>query len=394
MRTPLRTTSLSVSVAALAVGLLTGPPPSGADPGPSRPTAVQAAPDRPLAQAPRLRVRTVARGLEHPWDVQQATGGRVLVSERDRARISVVRGGQRRTLADLSRLVWVSGETGLLSLAVDAGSRTVWACHGARSGGRNEVRVTRWRADAAWRRLSQRRVVLAGLPASSGRHGGCRLLLEREGDGLLVGTGDAAVSTNPRDLDSLGGKVLRVHRRTGAPMADNPFASAASPRRFVWTYGHRNVQGLAQRDDGSLWSVEHGSYRDDEVNLLVAGGDYGWNPGPGYDESVPMTDQSLPGVQQEAAWSSGDPTIATSGAAWVRGAQWGPLEGTLAVAALKGSEVLFMRFDATGELVSVVRPARLARLGRLRSVTSTRDGDLLLTTDNGTGDRVLRVSPR
>ena len=74
--------------------------------------------------APALKVRTVARGLEHAWDVQQGPGGRLVVSERDRARLSVVRNGKRRTLADLSRLVWVSGETGLLSLAVDAGSRT------------------------------------------------------------------------------------------------------------------------------------------------------------------------------------------------------------------------------------------------------------------------------
>jgi len=377
-------TSLAV---ATTLGVLTLAPVTAA------PAAVAPTPTE-RAAAPALKVRTVARGLEHAWDVQQAPGGRLVVSERDRARLSVIRNGKRRTLADLSRLVWVSGETGLLSLAVDPGSRTVWACHGASAGGGNEVRVTRWKADRAWRRLSKRRTVVNGLPATSGRHGGCRLLLERGSDALLVGTGDAAVGTNPRNLDSLGGKVLRVHRRTGAPMPDNPYADASSPRRLVWTHGHRNVQGLAQRRDGSLWSVEHGSYRDDEVNRLVPGGDYGWNPVPGYDESVPMTDQSLPGEQQDAAWSSGTPTIATSGAAWVRGRQWGRLQGTLAVAALKGSEVLFMRFDRAGDLVSVTRPPALARLGRLRSITATRDGDLLLTTDNGTGDRVLRVSPR
>ena len=368
--------------------------PAGAGrPAGSEPAAQQPG-DPSSGQVPVLRVRTVARSLQHPWDVQEGPGGRLLVSERDRARISVVRHGKRRALARLGRLVWVSGETGLLSLAVDAGSRTVWACHGATTRRGHEVRVTRWRVDRRWRELSRRKVLLSGLPSSSGRHGGCRLLLEREGDALLVGTGDAAVGTNPRNLDSLGGKVLRVHRRTGAAMSDNPFAGASSARRFVWTYGHRNVQGLAQRADGSLWSVEHGSFRDDEVNLLVAGGDYGWNPVPGYDESVPMTDQSLPGVQQVAAWSSGQPTIATSGAAWVRGSQWGSLDGTLAVAALKGSEVLFLRFDGQGDLVSVTRPKALQRFGRLRSVTSARDGDLLLTTDNGTDDRVLRVSPR
>ncbi len=357
------------------------------------PAAAQA-PDHARAAVPTFKVRTVASGLDHPWDVQQAPGRRLVVTERDRARISVVRHGKRRTLANLSRLVWVSGETGLLSLAVDAGSRTLWACHGSTVGG-NHVQVSRWRVDRAWRHLSHHRTILTGLPSTSGRHGGCRLLLERGSDALVVGTGDAAVGTNPRDLDSLGGKVLRVHRRTGAPMADNPFATASTARRFVWTYGHRNVQGLAQRADGSLWSVEHGSYRDDEVNRLVRGGDYGWNPVPGYNEDVPMTDQDLPGEQQEAAWSSGTPTLATSGAAWVRGSQWGELEGTLAVAALKASEMLFLRFDDAGALVSVTQPEALAQFGRVRSVTSATDGDLLVTTDNGDGgDRVLRISPR
>ena len=81
----------------------------------------------------------------------------------------------------------------------------------------------------------------------------------------------------------------------------------------MYTYGHRNVQGVAERADGTLWSIEQGSTRDDEVNLLVNGGDYGWNPVPGYNESVPMTDQSLPGTQLEARWRSGDSTLATSG---------------------------------------------------------------------------------
>ena len=393
MRPTLRTTSVSLSLAALAGGLLAGVPPSAADVRPEPAPVAQSTVER-ADRAPALKVRAVARGLQHPWDVQQAPGGRLVVSERDRARLSVVRKGKRRTLANLSRRVWVSGETGLLSLAVDGRSRTIWACHGATGSGGNEVRVTRWRVDRRWRRLSHRKVLVGGFPATSGRHGGCRLLLDRDSDALLIGTGDAAVGTNPRDLDSLGGKVLRVHRRTGAPMGDNPFAGAVSARRFVWTYGHRNVQGLAQRADGTLWSVEHGSFRDDEVNLLVAGGDYGWNPVPGYDESVPMTDQSLPGDQQDAAWSSGDPTVATSGAAWVHGDRWRRLDGTLAVAALKAGEVLFMRFDEAGALTSVTTPRELTGLGRLRSITSARNGDLLVTTDNGARDRVLRVSPR
>ncbi|MCY7400976.1 MAG: PQQ-dependent sugar dehydrogenase [Nocardioides sp.] len=393
MRHSSRSLTVACLAAAVATVLAAGLAPAVAAPLSPAPATRQSA-DRSAAQAPRLRVRTLVRGLEHPWDVQQGQGGRLLVTERDKARLSVVHKGKRRTVADLSSQVWVSGETGLMSMAVDRRRRVLWACHGATTSRGTEVRVTRWRVDREWRTLSKRRTLIAGLPATSGRHGGCRLMLDRSGPALFIGTGDAAVGTNARDLDALGGKVLRVNRDTGAPMADNPFASAGTARRNVWTYGHRNVQGLAQRADGSIWSVEHGSDRDDEVNILVPGGDYGWNPVPGYDESVPMTDQSLPGPQQDAAWSSGVPTVATSGAAWVSGRQWGRLDGTLAVAALKASEMLFFRFDADGRLVSVTQPAALQRFGRLRSVTSARNGDLLVTTANGTDDRILRISPR
>ena len=351
-------------------------------------------PDTTATQAPRLEVRVAARNLSQVWDVQPAPGRRLLVTERDRARISVVRNGKRRTLANLSRLVWVSGETGLMSMAVDPAARVLWACHGATTARGPEVRVTRWQVSRAWRSLSGRRTVISGLPASSGRHGGCRLLLDQTDGSLWIGTGDAAQGTNPRNLDSLGGKVLRVNAMTGAPMPTNPWARTSGNRRFVWTFGHRNVQGLARRADGSVWSVEHGSCRDDEVNRLVPGGDYGWNPVPGYNESVPMTDHALPGTQQSAAWSSGTPTIATSGAAWVRGGQWGTFQGTLAVAALKGSRVVFMHFDSTGRLLWSRQPAALRRFGRLRSVTSLANGDLLVTTANGSGDQVLRVSAR
>lgn len=346
------------------------------------------------AAVPRLRVRRVATGLQTPWDVKPIGGGRLLVTERDLARVSIVTASGRRTVADLSDSVWVSGETGLMSIALDPRFENrglVHLCQGATTASGHDVRVVTYRLEGDT--LSPVRTLLDGLPATSGRHGGCRLLVARDGS-LLVGTGDAATGTNPRDLDSLGGKVLRLDPRSGAPFTGNPFAGASGNRRFVYTYGHRNVQGLAQRRDGSLWSVEHGPDRDDEVNRLRPGGDYGWNPVPGYNESVPMTDQGLPGRQRAAAWRSGVPTLATSGASWVRGRQWGRLNGTLAVATLKAERLLFIKFDERGHLRWVRQPRALQRYGRLRSVTPAGNGDLLVTTSNGADDAVLRVSPR
>lgn len=374
--------------------------PASAPPPPST-TAVSAEEPAPPAgrRAPGLRVRTVVDGLDNPWDVKRLPGGTLLVTERDRARLSTYSAGQRTTVDFPSDSIWVSGETGLMSLEVDpdfSDNRTFYTCSGwVKADGDHDVRVVAWKLSEDGGTATRRRTVVAGFPTTSGRHGGCRLLIADSG-AMFVGTGDAAVGTNPRDLTSLGGKTLRLDPATGDPWPGNPFEKAANKRkRLVFTYGHRNVQGLAQRPDGTVWSVEHGSYRDDEVNLLRRGGDYGWHPVPGYDESVPMTDHSLPGKQRSARWRSGEPTIATSGADWVRGKEWGRYQGTLAVAALKASRVVFMKFNRKGVLRWTRSPRALRELGRLRSVTPLPNGSILLTTDNDGGtDRVLRVTPR
>lgn len=370
------------------------PTPRGAAPGGGTEAA---APSTEARALPSFTVRRVVRGLSHVWDVKSIGSNTWLLTERDSARVWRLRDGRLQRVAFPSGRVWVSGETGLMSLAVDPGfarNRRFYTCQGGFTRSGHDVRVLAWRLSDNGRRALSRGVLLRGISASSGRHGGCRLLIERESGALFVGTGDAAISTNPRNLRSLGGKVLRLDRRTGAPWPDNPWSGAANKKkRYVYNYGHRNVQGLAQRRDGSLWSAEHGPDRDDEINLVLPGGDYGWNPGPGYDEDVPMTDQTLPGPQIEAAWSSGYPTLATSGAVWVYGAKWGSLNGTLAVAALKAGRILFLRFTPDGTFVRARAPQALQQFGRLRSLTLAANGDLLATTDNGSDDGVLRIAP-
>lgn len=393
--------------AALTLALILATPTAalaGTDPGsPSSATA-------PLTEAsgatfdeerstavPALRVTRKVRGLSTPWDVQPLPKGRLLISERDNRRLLVWRAGRKTVLSFPSRRVWVSGETGLMSVAVDPEfprNRRVYTCQGWITASGHDVRVIAWRMNGSYTGVRRIKVLVRGIPSTTGQHGGCRLLISRAG-ALLVGTGDAAVGSTPQDLRSLGGKVLRLNRFTGRPHRKNPWPGAASVnRRYVLTYGHRNVQGLAQRSDGTLWSAEHGPDRDDEVNRLVAGGNYGWNPVPGYNQTVPMTDHGLPGTQVEARWRSGIPTVATSGAVWVRGRKWGAYNGTLAVATLKGSRLLFMKFDSSGNHLWTRTPPALTRFGRLRSVTRAPNNNLLVTTSNGTNDVVLRVRPR
>jgi glucose/arabinose dehydrogenase len=352
------------------------------------------------AGGPRLRVAVVMRNLDIPWDTAFLPSGAMLVTERDRERILLRRPrGRVRVLASSPPGMWHSSEGGLMSLAVDPRFRRnsrFYTCHGGFRNGNRDVRVVAWRLNNRQTQAHRVETLVSGIPTTTGRHSGCRLEIDPRGR-LWVGTGDAVIGTNPQNLRSLGGKVLRVNRFSGGPVRGNPYRRAASPRkRKIFTHGHRNVQGLAWRPGDGMWSVEHGTSRDDEVNRLVPGGDYGWDPAPGYQEQAPMTDHRLRGRQRNAKWRSGFPTIATSGATWLTHRRWGAWRGRLAVAALADQSMRIMRFSGRNRLLGVRNPGALdGRFGRLRSVTLGPNGALYVTTSNGGGsDRVLRVVPR
>jgi glucose/arabinose dehydrogenase len=345
------------------------------------------------AQVPALDVAVVADGLDHAWDVVQASDGTLLVDERSGGLTAVLPDGAvREVSADFGDL-FAQGETGLMGLALDpgfAGNRRFYSCQGVVANGRTSlpasIAVIAWTAAPDW--SSATRVadpLIGGIPVNqrSGRHGGCRLRFDEQG-ALLIGTGDNAVGTNAQDPRTWAGKVLLADAMTGEVA--------------VWTLGHRNVQGLAVRPGtGQVFSVEHGPDRDDEVNLLREGGNYGWDPDGDrtYDESVPMTDPGIEGAIP-AVWSSGDTTIAVSGATFLDGDQWGAYDGLLLVGVLKGQGVLALRLDDAGALQEQFRlPELEGAYGRIRSVQQGTDGALYVTTDNGGNeDKVLRVTPR
>ena len=342
--------------------------------------------EAPPPSAVPLEVEVVVDGLDHPWDVVQGPDGTLLVDERSGGLTAVLPDGTVRSVdADFADLL-ADGETGLMGLALDPAfesNRRLYSCQGVQDG---SIAVVAWTVSGDW--TSVTRVadpLVGGLPLNerSGRHGGCRLRFTADGV-LLVGTGDSADGAVPQDPRSLGGKVLRVDPATG--------------EREVWTLGHRNVQGLAVRPGtGQVFAVEHGPDRDDEVNRLRPGGNYGWDPdGNGsYDESVPMTDEAIEGAVP-AVWSSGESTLATSGAAFIDGEQWGGYDGLLLVGLLKAQGVLALRLDDDGAVVDEFRlPELEGSFGRIRSITQGGDGALYLTTDNGgNADALLRVTPR
>ncbi|MEU4666772.1 PQQ-dependent sugar dehydrogenase [Amycolatopsis sp. NPDC023774] len=356
------------------------------------------------ASATGFRVEEVAGGLEHGWDIGFLPDGSLLVPQRP-GKLALIRNGRTTEVrADFSDVL-VQGEGGLMGmvLAADfASSREFTTCQTHQADGRAvDVRLVTWRLAPDGASASKVHDLLTGLPVNlSGRHSGCRPTLAPDG-ALLVGTGDTARSTIAQDRHSLGGKVLRINAKTGEALPDNPFFASTDPReRRIYTFGHRNIQGVAIRPGtGQVLASEHGPTFDDEVNLIRPGANYGWDPSKGgsdssYDESVPMTDLARFPDAVRPLWTSGEITEATSGDAFLTGPQWGANEGALAVVALKGQKLLLLHLDSTANVTSVTLPPEFDdRFGRLRAVRSSPDGALYVTTSNGSDDKVLRVTP-
>ena len=363
--------------------------------------AITAATVGARAASPELTVTELVTGLTHPWDIAFTPDGTMLFTERDDGlRVRLTDGTVRQVTADFSDLNF-GGTAGLLALVLDPDfvSNRRFYTYQRHTGA--EMQLIAWTIDADY--TTATRVadpLVGGIPRNRNRgpsHGGGRLRFGPQGY-LWVATGDGYSGTAAQDLSSLGGKVLRVDSQTGAGAPDNPFAP--SP---VYTYGHRNPQGLALRPGTSqMWSVEHGPNHDDEINLLVSGGNYGWDPAPDegaedlYDETTtPMTDLVKFPDGLEAKWSSGYPTLAVGGGVFLEGSQWREWEGQFAVATLKTRSVRVFKFTEEGDLVSQVVVPELDRTyGRLRTAVLGPDGALYITTTNGGGkDKILKVVP-
>ncbi len=314
---------------------------------------------------------TLATGLRSPWGLAFLPDGGALVSERDTARVLRVSSDGTTSVVGTVPDVVVGGEGGLLGLAVSpsfAQDRWVYAYHSAPG----ENRVVRLRLqDGA---LGPPQVLLDGIPAASIHNGG-RIAFGPDGM-LYVGTGDAADTARSPRPDTLAGKVLRLTPNGRVP-SDNP--DPASP---IWTSGHRNVQGLAWGEDGTMWASEFGANTWDELNVIRPGGDYGWPTveGGGGRESG-FVDPVVQWPTDQASPSGIAVTADTVYVASLRGQRlWAvPVAGARA-----GEPVALF----TGEL------------GRLRTVAAAPDGSLWLVTSNtdgrgvpgGEDDRILRLT--
>jgi aldose sugar dehydrogenase len=359
------------------------------------------------AGTPKLKVEEVARGLSHGWDIGFLPDGKVLVTQRP-AKIALLSGAEpgatvSEVKADLSDVL-VEGEGGLMGMVVHPDfeqTRRFTTCQTHTENGQaDDVRLVTWRLAEDGETARRERELLTDIPLGGGRHSGCRPTLAEDGS-LLVGTGDIADGSISQDRTSLGGKLLRLDLETGEPKPDNPFISSSNEHeRYVMSYGHRNIQGVAVRPgSGQIFTAEHGPEKNDEVNLIQAGRNYGWDPSQGgrvagYDESVPMTDLDRFPDAVPAKWQSGATTEALCAATFLEGDQWGSLDGALVVTALKGAKVLLLTLTDQGDVASVTIPKEIQdQFGRLRAARLGPDGNLYVTTTNGDDDKLLRVSP-
>ncbi|MCU1369412.1 MAG: putative secreted protein [Ilumatobacteraceae bacterium] len=341
-----------------------------------------------------LQVTTVLSGLGRPWDLAFSPGGSLFFTERaGKIRIRTT-SGEVRTLAQPADVAAV-GEGGMLGIAIDpdfSSNRRIYTCFRSTAGGAADIRLVRWRVNNATTALGSRADIVTGMPTnSSGRHSGCRPRFGPDGS-IWMGTGDAATSSVPQNPKSLGGKVLRIDT-DGKGVAGN--ASAPFDNR-IYTYGHRNVQGIAFSPGGKAYAIEHGTDRDDEVNRLVAGANYGWDPRPpgggtGYDESQPMTNLTKYPNARKAVWSSGNPTIAPSGGTFLKGSKWGGWERSLAMAVLKDQHLRVLAFNQDGTAVDQ-QWTRITDRGRLRVAVLGPDGNLYIAVDNDPGT-IFKITP-
>ncbi|HET7038892.1 MAG TPA: PQQ-dependent sugar dehydrogenase [Gemmatimonadales bacterium] len=333
----------------------------------------------------------IAYGLETVWSMAFAPDGRLFLTERPgRIRVVAAGGGLAAEPWAVLAVVESAGqrnETGLMGLALDPrfpAEPYVYVCLTAGGSGdrRWENRVVRLREQDG--RGVVDRTLVSGIPAAR-YHNGCRLAFAPDGT-LFVTTGDAEMPELAQLPASLAGKVLRVDRDGDIP-ADNP-----TPGSPVFSLGHRNPQGLAwDSARGAFWLTEHGtsgprgSY--DEVNLLRAGGNYGWPVVRAIAGDARFIDPVL------------EPYLAPAGAVLVRGGQRTDLEGRLLIAGLSGRQLRKVLPLPDGS-VRDEGPVSEVDLGRLRDVALGPDGCVYVATSNRDGrgepaptdDRVIRLS--
>ncbi len=359
--------------------------------------ACQAAaqPEAPVrSERVTFRVTTFARGLDHPWGAAFLPDGTLLVTERPgRMRLVARDGTVSAPLAGVPPVV-AAGQGGLLDVqaAPDfTGTREIFFCAAGMAEGGVLTRLFRARLSPDGSGVEDVRTLLdAGPPQADGRqHYGCRIAFGRDGL-LFVSTGERNDRTRAQRLNDLAGKVLRL-TRDGQPAPGNPFLGRADARPEIYSYGHRNPQGLAiQPETGTLFEAEFGPRGGDEINVIRSGANYGWpvvSHGREYHGPRISDRTEAPGIESPRhVWV---PSVSPSGIAFYRGDAFPGWRGSLFVAALNTPGLV--RLTVQGDRVTG-EERMLTGMIRMRHVVVGPDGRVYILTDESDG-RILRLDP-
>lgn len=358
--------------------------PGRTEPSASGPSAAPSASvDPPPAKGSVRVLSTLTEGLDSPWGLAELPGGDLLVSSRDRGTITRIDGRSgRKTLLGSVPGVAPGGEGGLLGIAVSpsyGSDHLVYAYFTTAS----DNRIARMQYDehgtTPGRLLGAPDTILRGIPKGT-LHNGGRIAFGPDRM-LYAGTGDTGDGELAQDRKSLAGKILRM-TPDGLPLHGNPEADSV-----VYSYGHRNVEGLAWDDHRQLWASEFGQDTWDELNRIVPGGNYGWPEAEGRSGKKGFVDPVAQWRPSEAS---------PSGIAFARGSIW--------MAALRGERLWRVPLAGEGarEPLAPPQPFLKGKYGRLRTVLAAGGGRLWLVTSNtdtrGTpkpgDDRVLVLEVR
>jgi len=340
-----------------------------------------------------FRVETVVGGLEVPWSIVWAPDGRMIFTERA-GRVRVFEGGKLRpqplfTVPDVEP----TGESGLMSVVLHpqfATNHWLYLSYAYKGDGQR-VRVARYRETAQG--LTERTVIIENIPAAQ-FHAGCLLRFGPDGK-LYITTGDATQRELAQRLDSLAGKTLRLNDDGSVP-SDNPFVGQSNARPEIWSYGHRNSQGLDwQPGTNLMFQTEHGPSGfdgpggGDEVNIVEKGKNYGW--------PIIHHKQTHPGM--ESPLLEYTPACAPASGMFYRGAAFQQFTGNFFFGCLRGERIIRVVLD--GRRVVSQENLLEKNYGRIRDVAEGPDGYLYFSTSNRDGrgspaaddDRIVRLVP-
>lgn len=380
----IRVTLYSVIPVLISLVLACGQPPPGQGSGEKEST---------LNKEVSFQVETVVTGLQVPWSIAWAADGRMFFTERP-GRVRMVLNGQLRPqpligLPDVEP----SGESGLMSLALHpqfANNHFLYLSYAYKGEGQL-VRVVRYRETESG--LTDRKVIIENIPAAQ-FHAGCKLGFGHDAK-LYITTGDATERGLAQRLDSLAGKTLRLNDDGTIP-TDNPFVGQQNARPEIWSYGHRNAQGMDwQPGTNLMFQTEHGPSGfdgpggGDEVNIVERGKNYGW----------PLIHHKETRAGLESPLLEYSPAVAPASGMFYRGSAFPQFRGNFFFGCLKGERII--RVILEGRRVVSQEALLQEKYGRIREVAEGPDGAIYFSTSNKDGrgtpasddDRIIRLVP-